>query len=204
MSDDELETINEWFQTTAEQATEGADFQEALSFDGVQLDTDSESDDEQPAGNLDTCFFPDDLPQQMRDSGGQIWSVAPAEGERPVHMLDNVGIESTIFPCFFLFGVNTFNSERSQPLSASTYFQSRLMSADSRFARSSTYIFFGCYLSELEHIRKAITVAVRQGHEDNESRYTYDMLVTEEGRRRFMTCHGGFQFLRPLRGSPPY
>ena len=70
---------------------------------------------------------------------------------------------SKSFPVEFPNGLNTYKETRKQKLSPSRYFNSRLFSADNRFARNPEYIFFALYATEVHQIHSNVSVAIRIG-----------------------------------------
>ncbi|XP_076115891.1 uncharacterized protein LOC143083531 [Mytilus galloprovincialis] len=92
---------------------------------------------------LDTCLQPADIGQEVLDCYfDEEFDVAPAEGNNPIRVLKEEGIESKTFPCHYPSGKNTLTDQRDLKLSASRYFNLRLLSVENRFARDTSYIFF--------------------------------------------------------------
>ena len=72
-------------------------------------------------------------------------------------------MESQCFPVEFPDGSKTYAEKRKKKLSLSRYFNSKLFSADSRFARNPEYIFFALYTKEVEQIHSSVSIAIRTG-----------------------------------------
>ena len=69
-------------------------------------------------------------------------TIAPGEGQKPLSILSDKYCEELAFPYLLPRGRYGFTREREIPLSASKYFNQRLLHYTQRFASSSDYIFF--------------------------------------------------------------
>lgn len=111
-------------------------------------DMEKEKDELRPGLVLDTCMQPPDIAQKMLSYGEGIFSIAPAQGNRPVCFFFVPKLEAMAFPVQFPTGQNTLDEAREVKLSQSMYFNTRLFSADTRFATDQSYLFFAQFVTE--------------------------------------------------------
>ncbi|VDI59074.1 Hypothetical predicted protein [Mytilus galloprovincialis] len=156
---------------------------------------------------LDTCLQPADIGQEVLDCYfDEEFDVAPAEGNNPIRVLKEEGIESKTFPCHYPSGKNTLTDQRDLKLSASRYFNLRLLSVENRFARDTSYIFFCQYLSELEKVMSNVQISLRKDFSKTGTgkKVTSDMICRGEGLKQLFKSDEGIKFLKPIRGTPPF
>ncbi|XP_035986912.1 uncharacterized protein LOC118560192 isoform X2 [Fundulus heteroclitus] len=87
-----------------------------------------------------TCLQPPDLAQEVLSYGDGIFSIAPAQGNKPVSFFSVPRLESMAYPVQFPTGRNTLDEVRRVKLSPSMYFNVRLFSVDTRFAADQSYL----------------------------------------------------------------
>ncbi len=101
-----------------------------------------EHDELRPGLTLDTCMQPPDIGQEILSYGEGIFSIAPAQGKKPVGFFKIPKLEAMAFPVQFPTGQNTIDEARQISLSPSMYFKARLFSVDTRLrAIRVTYSF---------------------------------------------------------------
>ncbi|XP_064625952.1 uncharacterized protein LOC135486782 [Lineus longissimus] len=154
---------------------------------------------------LDTCLQPVDIAQEVLDQQ-TIYCVAPAEGNRPVSILNVKDVEALSFPQQFPRGRYHYNTERMVKIGLNPYFNARLFNVDPRFSSDNAYIFFAQYISELTQILSNISIAMRKGspHTRTGTKITAKMLTNKDAVREILKSDKGFRFLQPVRGTPPY
>ncbi|XP_067306866.1 uncharacterized protein [Pseudorasbora parva] len=154
----------------------------------------------------DTCLQPVDIGSEIIDQHFQdVLNVAPAEGNSPVKLLSDKTNEAKCFPVLFPTGGPTFHDEREEKITLSRYLNARILNADGRFARSTDYIFYAQYISELDQIVSNISIALRKGSDKRLLKeVTSDMLTNPESLAKILNYDEGYKFLRPVRGTPPY
>ena len=153
---------------------------------------------------LYSFLHPVDFAQYLADKhDSSILSVAPGEGNTPQKVLE---MESKSFPVEFPDGSNTYTEKRKQNLSPSRYFNSRLFSADNRFARNPEYIFFALYATEVHQIHSNVSVAIRIGatKTSDGKDITASMLRDHEQVKKIIQRDEGYRFLTHIRGTPAY
>ncbi|XP_076849952.1 uncharacterized protein LOC143498932 [Brachyhypopomus gauderio] len=171
------------------------------------VDIDETLHDRQQHGMfMDTCLQPVDIAQEVLDQHFDgIMSVAPAEGNNPVRLLNDHSNEAKCFPVLFPNGMGTFHDHRKEKLTLSRYLNTRILNADGRFAKNLDYIFYGQYLSELNQIVSNVSIALRKGHDTrNKPVITSEMLTNREALQNIFNFDEGYKFLRPIRGTPPF
>ena len=164
-------------------------------------------DDSLQGVQLDTCLQPADIGQEILDTRfDQEFCLSPAEGNQPVSVLRENGLEAKAFPAHYPTGKNTLNEDREDKLSLLRYFNLRLMSVESRFARDTSYIFFCQYLAELDRVLSNVQIALRK-----ESPFSIDgkkvtgsMISDKESLTSMFKNQEAIKYLKPVRGTPPY
>ena len=145
-----------------------------------------------------------DFAQYLADKHDEsILSLAPAEGSTPQKVIE---MESNCFPAEFPDGSNTYQEKRKQKLSLSRYFNSRLFSADNRFARNPEYIFFALYTKEVEQFHSSVSIAIRTGSTKTASgnEITASMLRDHEQVKNLIRRDEGYRFMKQIRGTPAF
>ena len=82
----------------------------------------------------------------------QIYSLAPAEGQKPISIMTDTHFEEMCNPDKFSYGNGGFNTERPRKLTYRKYFNQRLLDVDGRFARDIDYLFAAQYIVEAKQI----------------------------------------------------
>ncbi len=121
-----------------------------------------EHDELRPGLTLDTCMQPPDIGQEILYGEG-IFSIAPAQGQKPVGFFKIPKLEAMAFPVQFPTGQNTIDEARQISLSPSMYFNARLFSVDTRFARDQSYLFFVQFVTETQLARNSMSIQLRKG-----------------------------------------
>ncbi len=144
---------------------------------------------------MDTSLQPIDIGQEILDQNFQdILCLAPAEGNNPVTSLINEGNEARSFPVLYPTGHNTYSENRSERITLSPYFQSRLMNADSRFAQNSDYIFYAQYAYEVSQVMSNVSIAMRKGTVNSHKKtITKEMLTSSESLRDILRYDEGYK-----------
>nr|XP_057903045.1 uncharacterized protein LOC131101719 [Doryrhamphus excisus] len=153
----------------------------------------------------DTCLMPVDIGQEVLDQYyDNILNVAPAEGNNPVRLLSDHSNEAKCFPVLFPHGRFTFHDTRQYRLTASRYFNNRVMHADKRFGQNVEYIFYAQYLCELLQVVSSISIALRKGIAGLVAKMAKDLLTNDESLKTLLECDQGYRFLKPIRGTPAF
>ena len=169
-------------------------------------EVDKEKEDLRPGLTLDTCMQPPDIAQDVLSYGDGIFSIAPAQGNRPVGFFAIPKLEAMAFPVQFPTGQNTLDEARRVKLSPSMYFNTRLFCVDTRFARDQSYLFFSQFVTETHMARNSMSIQTRKG-----KKYTKDgrtisnkMLQDQEELEQLIQNKEATRFMQPLRGTPAY
>ena len=143
-----------------------------------------------------SCLQPEDYSQYVSDN--TLYSVAPGEGQRPQSIFTS---ETQAFPYLFPDGNKHFKDLRTEKLGLNRYFNSRLFSADHRFAKDPQYIFFAQFTSELQQINSSVSIAMRK---QPQNEITADQLTDPDKRKKIISSDKGYRFLQNIRGTPAY
>ncbi|XP_066289123.1 uncharacterized protein, partial [Branchiostoma lanceolatum] len=155
----------------------------------------------------DTCLQPVDIGQHYLDHYDElVLCVAPGEGKRPMSVFKDMGGEAMCFPVQFPTGEGSFTDDRDIRITPSQYFKARLFSADARFARDTSYIFYAQFVNELHFIQSNISISMRKGSAVTAGGRTIsaEMLSNKEDVKEIMKSDEGYRFLQPIRGTPQY
>ena len=137
---------------------------------------------------LDTCLQPVDIAQEVLDQHfDSVLSVAPAENNHPIRLLEDATNEGKCFPVLYPTGAPTFHESRKEKISLSSYLNTRLLNADGRFAQNTDYIFCAQYISEVQQVLSNVSIALRKSS-GTELNYKDDptMLADAESLRQVL------------------
>ena len=98
---------------------------------------------------LETCLS---LENPESEGDDEMYSIAPAEGEKPMSFMNDEHFEALCNPCNFPYCNGTYNTEREQKLTYRKYFNERLLDVDGRFAKDLDYLFVAQYIVESKQI----------------------------------------------------
>ncbi|XP_052692014.1 uncharacterized protein LOC128170074 [Crassostrea angulata] len=201
-----LKENNEWYKDIQIESN----FEEIVEVhgettEGVETGNDVENEEEMVA--FDTCLQPVDVAQEVLDHYfDDVYNIAPGEGKNPIRMLQEPGNEAKAFPCLFPSGRFSWNEERSEKLTLSRYFNNRLMNADCRFAKDTSYIFFSQYMSELNQVIEKTQISLRKSLSKctGGKPVTINMLQDPNTLSSLLRNDDAIRFMQPIRGTPAY
>ncbi|XP_073730781.1 uncharacterized protein [Misgurnus anguillicaudatus] len=178
----------------------------SVAEENEQHVSEEEQDELRPGLTLDTCMQPPDIGQEILSYGEGIFSIAPAQGKKPVGFFKIPKLESMAYPVQFPTGENTIDEARELALSPSMYFNARLLSADTRFARDQSYLFFAQFATETHMARNSMTVQLRKGKPITKDGRRISNRLLQDNREveRLVRNKDATRFMQPLRGSPSY
>uniref|UniRef100_A0A671XJ70 ATP-dependent DNA helicase n=1 Tax=Sparus aurata TaxID=8175 RepID=A0A671XJ70_SPAAU len=171
------------------------------------LEADEEEQEElRPGLSLDTCMQPPDIAQEILSYGDGVFSVAPAQGNKPVGFFGIPKLEAMAFPVQFPTGENTLDEARTVSLSPSLYFNSRLFAADTRFASDQSYLFFAQFVTETHLATNSMSIQMRKGKSKTRDgrRINNVMLQDKDEVEQLIMNQDATRFMQPLRGTPAY
>ena len=130
----------------------------------------------------------------------QIYSVAPAEGQRPLDIMSDTHFEEMSNPSKFPYGKGGFHTSRPHKISIRKYFQQRFLDLDGRFARDLEYLLASQYKVECKQLRDAANHYVwRQKPSGN-------LTASQARNRQFLNENvrrdKAYSFMKNVRGSP--
>ncbi|XP_026010111.1 uncharacterized protein LOC113013437 isoform X1 [Astatotilapia calliptera] len=169
-------------------------------------DMEKEKEELRPGLVLDTCMQPPDIAQDILSYGEGIFSTAPAQGNRPVGFFSVPKLEAMAFPVQFPTGQNTLDEARQVKLSPSMYFNTRLFSADTRFATDQSYLFFAQFVTETHMASNSMSIQLRKGKAitKDERKISNRMLQNKDEVEKLINNKDATRFMKPLRGTPAY
>ena len=85
------------------------------------------------------------LAAENPEADAQIYSLVPAEGQKPISIMTDTHFEQMCNPDKFCFGNGGFNTERPRKLTYRKYFNQHLLDVDGRFAKDMDYLFAAQY-----------------------------------------------------------
>ena len=173
--------------------------QEVVDIDPVENDNITNT-----SAPLYSFLHPSDFAQYLADKHDEsILSVAPGEGNIPQKVIE---MESKCFPVEFPDSSNTYKEKRKQKISLSRYFNSRLFSADNRFARNPEYIFFALYTKEVAQFHSSVSIAIRSGSTKTAGgeEITASMLRDRDQVKKLIQRDEGNRFMKQIRGTPAF
>ncbi len=165
-----------------------------------------EKDELRPGLTLDTCMQPLDIGQDLLSYGEGIFSIAPAQGKKPVGFFKVPKLEAMAFPVEFPSGQNTIDEAREVALSPSMYFNARLFCVDARFAKDQSYLFFAQFVTETHMARNSMSIQLRKGKPVTKDgrRISNKLLQDDLEVQRLVHSRDATRFMQPLRGTPSY
>ena len=139
----------------------------------------------------------------VEDSENQtILSVAPGEGNKPLSIFRDQYSEELAYPGIFLGQKRPENKDRLVSIHYSDNCKSGLQRSDRRAAMCVENIFFKTKKLQMKILLGKSQVALRRCK--GNSKTLNAAQLKQEGAIEKLIHHEGFQFLRALRGSPPY
>ena len=126
-----------------------------------------------------------------------IYSVAPAEGQTPIFIMNDIRFEEMFNPNKFCFDVGGFHTERCRKITYRKYFNQRLLDVDGRFAKDLDYFFVAQYIVESKQIHDDANNLIWRQKPAGQAR---NQATINDPVRNDKAYH----FMKNVRGSPPY
>ena len=161
----------------------------------------SEDEVEIPAGVTDTMLTNADFIENSETQ--HILNVAPGEGNKPLSIFRDQYSEELAYPGIFLGQNRPENSDRLVVVNYSDICKSELRRSDRRAAKCVENIFFKAKKLQMKILLGKSQVALRKC-KGNSRTLNAGQLKGNGAIERLIHLDEGFQFLRALRGSPPY
>ena len=130
-------------------------------------------------------------------------TIAPGENKKPLSLMTDENCEELAFPYLFPRGKFGYNVERDVPLSASKYFNQRLLNYAQRFAGISDYIFYAHSVLQQKQLTSQINMTMKKVQTNN---LTAGMLSAnfQETVKSFIAKDEGYNFMNTIKGTPAY
>ncbi len=139
---------------------------------------------------------------------GQVYSLAPAEGNILQYILQDDDFEVLAFPDFFPSGIGGYHTKekRKVRLTRKRYTNQRLLNVDGRFSRNIEYIFATDYICKLEQVKAAKRIALKmsKGKTLDGKKLTAKSLMNEDAIDRLRRSDRAWTCLNKIRPSPPW
>ena len=137
------------------------------------------------------------------EADAQTYSVAPAEGQKPISIMSDTNFEEMSNPDKFCLGNGGFSTERPRKITYRKYFNQRLLDVDGRFARDMDYLFVAQYIVEAKQIMDdANNYIWRQ--KPGRQPLTAGQVRSQTCMNEYMQKDKAYRFMKNVRGSPPY
>ena len=137
------------------------------------------------------------------EADAQTYSVAPAEGQKPISIMSDTNFEEMSNPDKFCLGNGGFSTERPRKITYRKHFNQRLLDVDGRFARDMDYLFVAQYIVEAKQIMDdANNYIWRQ--KPGRQPLTAGQVRSQTCMNEYMQKDKAYRFMKNVRGSPPY
>uniref|UniRef100_A0A3Q3GL43 ATP-dependent DNA helicase n=1 Tax=Kryptolebias marmoratus TaxID=37003 RepID=A0A3Q3GL43_KRYMA len=149
---------------------------------------------------------PPDIAQEVLSYGEGVFSIAPAQGNKPISFFSVPRLEAKAYPVHFPTGKNTLDEARRIALSQSMYFNVRLFSVDTRFAKDQSYLFFAQFVTETHIAKNSMSIQTRKGKTTTKDgkNISSKMIQDKEELEKLIQNKDATRFMQPLRGTPAY
>ena len=140
---------------------------------------------------------------KANDIDNEILNLAPGEGANPINILSDEYCEELAHPHLFPTGKFGYRVERKIPLTATKYFNQRLLNYTQRFASDSDYIFFANSVVQQLNLSNQMNIAMKKVSSTN---LTAGMFSNnfKETVRQFVSNDKAFGFMSTIKGTPAY
>ena len=133
-------------------------------------------------------------------------SIAPGEHGQFRNWGQDVFLEEKMFPHLFPFGIGGYMSsalnEDKENMGFSNYVRHRILSADSRYRKDSTYLFFLLIVKEIIDLNRSKQTYLRQAQKLPHMTLTdFQNVSSKENLARY---NRSFEVFKSLRGTSPY
>lgn len=145
---------------------------------------------------------PPDIGQEILSYGEGIFSIAPAQGQKPVGFFKIPKLKAMVFPVQFPTGQNTIDEARQ--IAISTSMSDHLQ--NTRFASDQSYLFFAQFVTETQLVRNSMSIQLRKGKPITRDGRRISNKLLQDNREIEQLVHNrdATGFMQPLRGSPSY
>ena len=150
-------------------------------------------------GTLDTMLTADGFLETSEKN--KILSFAPGENKRPMSVFLDKDCEELAYPDIYLG--NRRPELRSVPINYSDVVKAELMNKDRRAAMNVENLFFKTKKLQMKIITGQTSIALRK-HKPNQKPITASTIKSSDSLQSILKTDQGYQFLKTVRGSPPY
>ena len=143
------------------------------------------------------------LSAENPEADAQTYSVAPAEGQKPISIMMDEHFEEMANPDKFCLGKGGFSTERPRKITYRKYFNQRLLDVDGRFARDMDYLFVAQYIVEAKQILDDANNFIWQQKPGCQP-LTVGQVRSQTSMSEHVQKDKAYRFMKNVRGSPPY
>ena len=145
----------------------------------------------------------DELSNLPASAGNEVYSIAPGEGNHPVHFMQDKHCEELAFPVLFPKGQFGYQVEREVRLSPTKYFNARLLNYTGRFAANPEYLFFAQYITEQNKVQDSINIALKKV--SGQPLTANQVRNLDNGTKQHLIFSDqAYYFMKNIPGSPAY
>ena len=188
---------------------------ELLSFENIPLTVDAHEEipiyvegppeevenplDELRIGSNESVLTPK-IPYQIDQES---ITIAPGEGKKPMSILTDKHCEELAYPYLFPTGKFGYKVKRVVALSATKYFNQRLLNYQQTFASDADYIFFAPFVTQQLNLNSRINIAMKKV---STNQLTAGMLSAnfKDTVKSFIAKDEGYSFMNTVKGTPAY
>ncbi|WAR07231.1 hypothetical protein MAR_017189 [Mya arenaria] len=155
------------------------------SDDGMPLPTQALEETQ-----FDTCIQPND----PASDASNILTIAPGEGNHPLHFMMDTGCEEQYFPSLFRTGCYGFDVRRDIKITPKKYFNAH-------------YLFFAQHITKHKQAMDSVSIALRKSYKALPSQQTIDASFIKDPEKKIQSLilkDKVYHFLQTVRRSPPY
>ena len=150
-------------------------------------------------GTLDTMLTADGFLEKSEKN--KILSIAPGENQRPMSVFLDKDCEELAYPDIFLGSRR--QEHRSVNINYSDVVKCELMNKDRRAAKNVENLFFKTKKLQMKIITGQTSIALRK-HKPNQNSLKASNFKSGDALNNLLKTDQGYQFLKTVRGSPPY
>ena len=170
------------------------------SCDEVDRDEDNNPADNDRLGSSQTMLITD-IPYEIEND--ETIFLAPCELNKPSYILTDEHCEELAFPHLFPEGKFGYKVPRTIDITASRYFNQRLLNYNQLFASDPDYIFFACSVLQELHLQNSINFALKKVTSMPITAGTLSENYNEQ-INNIVAHERGFSFMNTVKGTPAY
>ena len=131
-------------------------------------------------------------------------NIAPAEKGEWINWKSDVFLEEKLFPSLFPYGIGGYISSnllKQNDMGFANYVKNRLLSANPKFRKDTSYVFFLLLVKELIDMKRSEQTVFRKA---NRASNLTAKAIKEIGKENLLRYDTAFTAFRSIRGTAPY